>query len=123
MKRDRRGKVKLTEQQKADAIKMLEGGMTYKEVSRITGISYSYLTTLYRIIHGKTKIQRKNVFPGIIEWMNEEKISTEKGAKKVGLHPRTFEDRLRGTSQFKYEEIRALLAASGKDFETLFREF
>ena len=124
MKRDRRTlHIKLSDKQKDDAIKLLEGGMSLKEAAKVTGISYSYLATLYRIRYGNKRIQRRNVFPGIVEWMNEEKISVEKGAKKVGLHPRTFEDRLRGISQFKYEEIRALLAASGKDFETLFREF
>ena len=123
MKQDKRGKVRLTVQQKTDAMKMLEDGMTYKEVAKITGISYGYLTRLYRIKHGKARIQRKHVFPGIIEWMNEEKLSVEKTARKAGLHPRTFEDRLSGLSQFRYEEIRSLLAASGQDFETLFREF
>lgn len=124
MKRDRRTlHIKLSDKQKEDAIKLVKGGMSLKEAAKATGISYSYLATICRIRYGNKRIQRRNVFPGIVEWMNEEKLSIEKGAKYAGLHPRTFEDRLNGSSQFRYEEIRSLLAASGQDFETLFREF
>lgn len=118
-----KGKIHYTEQEKMVAVQMIREGKKYAEVSEQTGMSTGYLSQIAR---AKCNIRQRGerwMFPGLEEYMKQHHISPPEMAKKMQLTVKTFDSRRRGSAQFRYEEIRTLLAITGMDFETLFREF
>lgn len=118
-----KGKIHYTEQEKMAAVQMILEGKKYAEVSEKTGMSKGYISQIARAKCNICQRGESWIFPELEEYMKQHHISPPEMAGKMKMTVKTFDSRRRGTAQFRYEEIRTLLAITGMDFETLFREF
>ena len=62
----------------------------------------------------------KNIYPNLAAEMARKKLTQKKLGEMLGLKPVAIHSRLKGTTEFKFNEIVKLMGIFNKDFYILF---
>lgn len=113
-----------------EMIKMRLDGCTYQEIADKYGVSrqcvYQAIVNFTRR-ESSTRVRKspfdRCIYPNLRQWMYENKITLVKLNRIIGKSLTNTErtsQKMRGESDFKISEIKAILKESGKTFEYMF---
>ncbi len=113
-----------------EMIKMRLDGCTYQEIANKYGISRQCVCQAianFTRREGSARIRKspldRCIYPNLRQWMYENKITLVKLNGIIGKSLTNTErtsQKMRGESDFKISEIKAILKESGKTFEYMF---
>ena len=114
----------------AQAEEMRKQGMTYREIGECFGVTYEGIRLVLAHMEPQERYfravtEKRCIYPGIREWMNQEKISPRRLAAMMGYSTytgvvRSLGDRLSGRAEIRIGDIRNILRISGMTFEEAF---
>lgn len=113
-----------------EMIKMRLDGYTYREIAEKFGVTRQRVQQVVAEFTGKERAPKSFnrtgfIYPNIIEWMDEKGISLAELSRIMGIgegNSSRTSKKMRGETEFRMIEIKAILKESGKTFEYMFAE-
>ena len=111
-----------------EMIKMRLDGCTYKEIAEKFGVTRQRVQQIVAEFTGKERTKKSFnrtgfIYPNILEWMDEKGISLAELSRIIGIggeNSSRTSKKMRGETEFRMFEIKAILKESGKTFEYMF---
>lgn len=111
-----------------EMIKMRIDGCAYKEIAEKFGVTRQRVQQIVAEFTVKERAKKSFnrtgfMYPNILEWMDEKGISLAELSRIIGIgegNSSRTSKKMRGETEFRLFEIKAILKESGKTFEYMF---